>query len=154
MHIKKFDYYIFIDFSENFIGYNVIENGKMMELTPKISKFKHYRNVRNKKLYLKNIKKIIKRENIGSYFLKFQIKETYKNTEIYADVLDFLKKHNNCVIFISIDDRQYRAFNKLVGFIDGKNVLVKKESELIKGTPEYKASFVLDNSLNIRRLKE
>lgn len=81
-------------------------------------------------------------------------KELGKNAEIYTDVLEFIKKHDNCIIFISIDNRQYKAFNKLVGFVDGKKVVVKKESELRKGTPEYQASLVLDTLLNIERLKQ
>ena len=78
----------------------------------------------------------------------------HQNMEIYSDVLEFLKKYDNCVIFISVDNRQYKAFNKLVGFVDGKYVFVKKESELVEGTPEYRASLVLDNMLNIERTKE
>ena len=152
--MKEFDYYIFIDYSENLLGYNIIDHEKMIKLLPKISKFKHYKNLQNKKLYLKNIKKVIKREEIMSYFIKFGIKELYKNTEIYANVLEFIKKHENCIIFISIDNRQYKSFNKLVGFVDGKRVIVKKESELIKGTPEYQVSLVLDNLLNIVRTKQ
>ncbi|MBI2668050.1 hypothetical protein HYX17_04770 [Candidatus Woesearchaeota archaeon] len=152
--MEEFDYYIFIDFSENLIGYNIIEHDKIIVLLPKISRFRHYKEVRNKKIYLKNIKKTIKRENIKSYFLKFGIKELYKNIDTYADVLKFIKKHENCIIFISVDNRQYKAFNKLVGFVDGKRVVVKKESELVEGTPEYQASLVLDNLLNIERLKQ
>jgi len=152
--MKEFDYYIFIDYSKNLIGYSIIEHDKIIGLLPKISRFRHYKEVRDKKIYLKNIKKTIKRENIKSYFLKFGIKELYKNTDIYAAVLEFIKKHENCIIFISVDNRQYKAFNKLVGFVDGKRVVVKKESELVKGTPEYQASLVLDNLLNIERFKQ
>jgi hypothetical protein len=151
--MKEFDYYIFIDFSENLIGYNIIENKKLKELLPKISKFAHYKRLKHKRAYIHSIKKRIEKEKILSYFVKYKIRELYKNTEIYADVLEFIKKYDNCIIFISIDDRQYKAFNKLVGFVDGKRVAVKKESELIKGTPEYQASLVLDNLLNIERLK-
>jgi len=78
----------------------------------------------------------------------------YNNADIYADVLDFIKKHENCIILISIDNRQFKAFRKLVGFVDGKKVIVKKESELIKGTPEYQTSLVLDTLLNIERNKQ
>ena len=152
--MREFDYYIFIDFSENLIGYNIIENKKLKELLPKISKFAHYKQLKHKLAYIHSIKKRIEKENILSYFVKYKIKELYKNTEIYADVLEFIKKHDNCIIFISVDDRQYKVFNKLVGFVDGKRVAVKKESELIKGTPEYQASLVLDNLLNILRLKK
>ncbi len=154
MGAKEFDYYIFIDFSESLIGYNIIEKDKVKELLSKVSKFKHYKDVRNKKIYLKNIKKTIKKENIESYFLRFGIKKMYKNADVYADVLEFISKHNNCIIFISVDNRQFKAFNKLVGFVDGKRVFVKKESELARGTPEYQMSLVLDNLLNIKRLKK
>ena len=154
MKFKLFDYYIFIDFSENLIGYNIINYEKMIELLPKISRFSHYKNLRHKKEYLKSIKSRIEKEKILSYFLKHKIKELYKNTDIYTDVLEFIKKNDNCIIFISIDNRQYKAFNKLVGFVDGKKVIVKKESELVKGTPEYQTSLVLDNLLNIERNKQ
>ena len=154
MKFKQFDYYIFIDFSENLIGYNIINYEKMIELLPKISRFSHYKNLRHKKEYLKSIKSRIEKEKILSYFLKHKIKELYKNTDIYTDVLEFIKKNDNCIIFISIDNRQYKAFNKLVGFVDGKKVIVKKESELVKGTPEYQTSLVLDNLLNIERNKQ
>jgi len=154
MKFKQFDYYIFIDFSENLIGYNIINYEKMIELLPKISRFSHYKTLRHKKEYLKSIKSRIEKEKILSYFLKHKIKELYKNTDIYTDVLEFIKKNDNCIIFISIDNRQYKAFNKLVGFVDGKKVIVKKESELVKGTPEYQTSLVLDNLLNIERNKQ
>ena len=132
--MKEFDYYIFIDFSENLIGYNIIEKQKLKELLPKILRFRHYKEVGNKKLYLKNIRRTIKKENIKSLLLKVEIK--------------------NCIIFISVDNRQYSAFRKMVDIVDGKNVIVKQESELVKGTPEYQASLVLDNMLNAVRLKE
>lgn len=153
MNIKEFDYYIFIDYSENFIGYNIIEKDNIKELLSKISRFRHYKNLRNKKIYLKNIRKTIKREKILFYFLKFGIKRMYKNIDIYAEVLEFIKGHADCVIFISVDNRQFKAFKKLVGFVDGERILVKKESELVRGTPEHQISFVLDNLLNIERKK-
>lgn len=154
MKHKRFDYYIFIDFSENLIGYDIISNEKMFELLPKISKFAHYTKLRHKKEYLKSIKKRISKEKVLSYFLKFKVKELYKNADIYADVLQFIKNHENCVIFISVDNRQFDAFKKLVGIVDGKRIVVKKESELIKGTPEYQISLVLDTLLNIDRNKK
>ena len=154
MKYKQFDYYIFIDFSEDIIGYNIIEKDRIIELLLKTSKFKHYKNVRNKKIYLKNIKKTIRKRNIESCFLRLGIKKMYENADVYASVLEFISKHNNCIIFISVDDRQFKAFKKLVGFVDGKRVFVKKESKLVRGTPEYQISLVLDNLLNIKRLKK
>ena len=152
--MKEFDYYIFVDFSENLIGYSIISKDKLKELIPKISRFKHYKNADNKKLYLKNIKKTIKRDNIASSFLKLKIKDMHKNMEIYLDILEFLKTHENCIIFISVDNRQYPAFRKMVNIVDGENIVIKQESELIKGTAEYQASLVLDNLLNIERTKK
>src|SRR3989344_286559 len=152
--MKEFDYYIFIDYSETLIGCCIIENIKLKELLPKIARFRHYRTARDKKLYLKNIKKTIKRDNIKSSFLKLKIKDMGKNMDIYLDVLEFLKKHENCIIFISVDNSQYLAFRKMVNIVDGENVIIKQESELVEGTPEYKASLVLDNLLNIERTKE
>lgn len=151
--MREFDYYIFIDFSENLIGYNIIEHDKMIELLPKISKFSHYKNLRYKRAYLKSIKKRIEKEKVLSYFLKHKIRELYKNAEIYADVLEFIKSYKTCIIFISIDNRQFKAFRKLVGVVDGERVVVKKESELVKGTPEYQTSLILDTLLNIERIK-
>lgn len=152
--MKEFDYYIFIDYSENLIGYSIIEKDKLKELLPKIARFRHYRKARDKKLYLKNIKNTIAREDIKSCFLRLKIKEMSKNMEIYLDVLEFLKKHENCIIFISVDNKQYPNFRKLVNVADGANTVIKQESELRKDTPEYQISLVLDNLLNIERFKE
>ena len=78
---------------------------------------------------------------------------TRDTPEIYSDILEFLKKHDNCIIFISIDNKQYSNFERLVKFIDGRNIKVIKESDLKKGSLEYKISLVLDTLLNIERLK-
>lgn len=152
--IREFDYYIFIDRSESLISYAIIERQKLKELLPKISRFRHYRTTKNRKLYLKHIRKTIERDNIKSSFLKLKIKKIYRNIEIYSDVLEFLKKHENCIIFISVDNSQYLAFRKMVGIIDGENIVIKQESELREGTPEYQVSLVLDNLLNIERLRK
>lgn len=151
--MKEFDYYIFIDYSENLIGYNIIEKDKILDLLPKISRFRHYRSSKDRKLYLKNARKTIIRDNIKSYFIKFKIKEKSKNLEIYLDVLEFLKKHENCIIFISVDNHEYPNFRKMVNVVDGEKTVIKKESELRIGTPEYQISLVLDTILNIERLR-
>ena len=152
--MKEFDYYIFIDYSENLIGYSIIENKNFKELLPKILRFKHYRKAKNRKLYLKNISRTIKKENIKSSFFRIKIKELNKNMEIYLDVLEFLKTHKNCIIFISVDNNQYLKFRKMVEIVDADKTIIKQESELKEDTPEYKVSLVLDNLLNIERLKE
>jgi hypothetical protein len=151
--MKEFDYYIFIDYSEDLIGYSIIEHYKLIELFPKISKFSHYKELKHKSAYLHSIKKIINQDNVPSFFVKFKIREMRQNMEIYLDVLDFLKKHENCIVFVSIDNHEYPNFRKFVRIVDGEKVMVKKESELMKGTPEYRASLVLDTLLNFERLK-
>jgi len=147
-----FDYYIFIDYSESLIGYLVIEYPKIKDLLPKISRLRHYRESKKRKLYLKNVKLSFKNNNIKKYFLKFKIKSKIDSIEIYSDVLEFLKKHkDNCLIFISVDNNQFKNFKKLVGIIDCTSTKIVKESELKRGTPEYQISLVLDNLLNIER---
>jgi len=145
------DYYIFIDYSESLIGYLIIECQKIKDLLPKISRLRHYRDSKNRKLYLKNVKQSFKTNNIENYFLKFNVKGKADSIGVYSDVLEFLKKHDNCLIFISVDDNQFRSFKKLVGIIDSKSTKIVKESELKRGTPEYQISLVLDNLLNIER---
>ena len=153
MGAKEFDYYIFIDYSENYLGYLIIEKEKIKEFLPNVSKFAHYRELKHKKAYLKSIKKIVSKNEIHSYLCKLKIKKTEATPEIYSDILDFLKKHDNCLIFICVDDKQFRNFNKIVKIIDGKNIKVIKESKLKKHTPEYKINLVLDTFLNLARLK-
>ena len=149
--MKKFDYYIFVDYSESLIGYLVIESSKIKDLLPKISRLRHYRASKKRKLYLKNANRSFKNNNIYNYFLKFKIKNKTDSIEIYSDVLEFLKKHDNCLIFVSVDDNQFKNFKKLVGIIGSKSTKIVKESELKRGTPEYQISLVLDNLLNISR---
>ena len=98
------------------------------------------RNVPVKKLYLKNVKKTIQKEEINSFFLKLKIKTLSKTMDIYLDVLEFLKKHGNCIIFVSVDNHEYPNFRKLVKFADGQKVIIKRESEMSEGTPEYRAA--------------
>ena len=150
---REFDYYIFVDCSENLIGYSIIEKQELKELLPKISKFAHYRMLRHKNTYIHSIKTRIEKERILSYFIKHKIRKVGQNMDIYLDILEFLKSHDNCIMFVSVDDNQYFKFKKMINAIGGKKVVIKKESELTKGTPEYQASLVLDNLLNIERLK-
>ena len=67
MGAKDFDYYIFIDYSVNYLGYIIIERKDIKEFLPRISKFKHYRELKSKKAYLNSMKKLLRRmrlENI------------------------------------------------------------------------------------------
>lgn len=153
MGAKEFDYYIFIDYSENYLGYLIIKNKEIREFLPKISKFAHYKDLKYKKAYLNSIKGIIDKNKVYSYLYKIKIKKVGATPKIYSDILEFLKEHNNCLVFICVDNKQFLNFEKLVNIIDGKNIKVIKESELRKDTPEYKISLVLDTLLNITRLK-
>lgn len=149
---KDYDYYIFIDYSGDLIGISIIKQLKIRDLLPKISKFAHYKEKKKRKIYLRNIKETINRENIKSYFEKIKIESVRKNLDLISIVLDFVKKHKNCIIFISIDDYQFKKLRKIIKLIDGHNVEILKESELKKGTPEHKVSLVIDNLLNIERI--
>ena len=152
--MKEFDYYIFIDYSENLIGYNIIEKEKIKELLPKISKLKHYKVLRRKKEYLNSMRKLFLRENINSCLLKFKINKIKNNLELFSEVLEFIKKNENCIVFVSIDDFQFRSFRKLIQILDGERTKVIKESQLKKGTIEYKMGLIIDTQLNLMRRKK
>ena len=148
--MKEFDYYIFIDYSDNLIGYSIIEKDKIRELLPKLKRFRHYKGSRDRKIYLSHIKNTIKRDRIRAYFEKIKIVSLRNNIELFAEVLEFIKKYDNCIIFISVDDFQYKAFRKLVQVVNDKTQVVK-ESQLKTGSTEYQLSLVIDNLLNIER---
>jgi hypothetical protein len=153
MGAKKFDYYVFIDYSENYLGYLVIQQEKIREFLPKISKFARYKEIKYKSAYIHSIKKVIDKKEVLCSVLKHKIRKTTDTPEIYSDILEFLKQHNSCLIFISVDNKQYSNFERLVKIIDGTNTKVIKENELRKDTPEYRMILVLDTLLNIERLK-
>lgn len=147
---REFDYYIFIDYSENLIGYNIIEKEKIKELLPKISKLKHYKKLKYKREYLNSMKKLFVREKIDSLLFRKKIRECREN----MDILEFIKKHDNCIIFVCIDDYQYRKFRKMVNILDGEKTKLVKESSLKKGSPEYQMSLIIDTKLNLERRKK
>ena len=151
--MREFDYYIFIDYSVNLIGYAIIERTKFFELIPKISKFAHYKDVRNKLSYIHSIKEIIRKNDVVSFFVKHKIREMRQNMEIYLDVFTFLEKHTNCIIFISVDNHEYLNFERFVRIIDKSKTVVKPESNLVRNSPEHRVSLVLDTLLNIERLR-
>lgn len=152
--MNEFDYYIFLDYSEKLIGYNIIEKANVKEILPKISKLKHYKNVKHKKEYLNSIKRILNNDELLHLFLKIKIKELRMNIEIYTDIAAFLKTHEKCIVFVSVDNNQYHCFCKFVNIIDGKNTKVIKESDLVIGSIEYKISLVIDNLLNLERTRK
>jgi len=152
--MKEFDYYIFIDFSENLIGYNIITKEKLKELLPKISKFAHYKNLRHKREYLNSMKKLFEREKINSYFEKMNIKSVRNNLDIFIEVSEFIKRHENCIIFISVDNFQYKTFRKIVNLVDKSKVEIVRESQLKKNSSEYRLSLIIDTQLNLMRRKQ
>lgn len=152
--MREFDYYIFIDYSEDLIGYLILENKVISELLPKITKFVHYHDLRKKSQYIHSIKKVISKYELVKSFLKLKIKKLQATPEIYADLAEFLKKSHNCGIFISIDDKQYSNFERFIEIVDGKDNRIIKESQLKKGSKEYRLSLILDTLLNIERLKQ
>lgn len=118
-----------------------------------ISKFAYYRKLKHKKAYINSIRKLVDKNKICSRLCRLKIRKTESTPEIYSDILEFFKKNDNRLMFISVDNKQFINFRKLVNIIDGKNIKVIKESELKKHTPEYKISLVLDTLLNLARLK-
>lgn len=153
MGAEVFDYYIFIDYSENLIGYTIIEKEKIKDLLPKISKIKHYKEVNKKSQYLKAIKKMFDKYNITNYFSLYKIKKVMQTLEIFADIADFIVSHKDSLIFISLDEHQSSNFERLVKDIDGNKVLVINEGKLRKDTIEHRLSLIIDNLLNLERVK-
>ena len=151
--MKEFDYYIFIDYSENLIGYNIIEGNKVKELLPKISKIKHYKEVNKKSQYMKAIRKMFDKHNITDYFRAYKIKKMVQTLEIFADIADFIVTNKYSKIFISLDDNQSSNFERLVKDIDGDKVLVVKEGKLRNNSFEHRLSLIIDNLLNLERIK-
>ena len=153
MGVKEFDYYVYIDYSENYLGYLIIEKEKIKAFLPRISKFAHYRELKHKKAYLNSIRKVVEKNKVCDHFCKLKIRKTELTPEIYSDILDFIKYHKNSLIFACVDNKQFLNFQRLVNIIDGQNIKVIKESELKKHSQEYKISLVLDTLLNLTRLK-
>ena len=150
--MKDIDYYIYLDYSERLVGYTIISKEKINILLPKISKFHHYKDIKYKKAYISSIKKVIITKNILEDLFKHKIKELRENLYIFTEVIEFIKVNNNCAIFASIDDNQYRAFVRLLNLIPNNNhTIVRKESNLKRGSSEYKLSLIIDTLLNLKR---
>lgn len=152
MKIHKIQYYIYIDYSESFVGYIIVEQEKVKDLIPKISKLKHYRNLKHKKSYIHSIKKVFEKNQIKKYLLKYKINNIRENLIIFVEVIDFLKKNVNCKVFVSVDNNQFNSFRKLLNLTPLREIILVKESQLKKDSLEYKMSLIIDTMLNIRRL--
>jgi len=154
MHKEEFDYYIFVDYSENLIGYIIIDKNMVNDLIPKISKLKHYKGLKNKVQYLNAMKSLFEKNNILNYVSKYRITELRQNVEICSEIFDFCLNLNESKIFISVDDRQHKGFMKLASIIDGKRFKIIKEGQLKKGSFEYQMNLIIDTLLNIRRTRQ
>ena len=154
MGAKEFDYYIFIDYSEHLIGYIILEEENINDCLSKVPRFRHYRKSKKRRLYLKNAKKTFNKKELLSCFTKTKIRNVMETPEIFTDVAKFLKDKKGSQIFISVDDRQYRNFERFVEIIDGKNIRVVKESKLKENSSVYRINLVLDTWLNIERIKD
>jgi len=72
----------------------------------------------------------------------------------FSRLKEFVKKNKHCIIFVSIDDFQFKHFKRLLNVVDGGNTEIIQESKLKNGTPEYQMSLIIDTMLNIERRKE
>jgi len=153
MKSKIFDYYIFIDYSLDLIGYVIISKSNVYDCLLKTSKLKHYKNLKYKRAYLRSMKKLFEKNEILRSVDKYRVTELRYNIEICSEVFDFCKKHPDSKIFISIDDRQYKGFMKILRSIDGKRFTILKEGKLVKNSREYKLSLIIDTLLNLKRSK-
>ena len=152
---KKIDYYIFIDYSNDLIGYNIVEYGKLHLILLQIIKFRHYKEERHKRTYILKIKREIKNSNLTNLLLKQKISPIKDNLLIFAEVIEFIKKFDNCIIFMSVDNNQFNAFIRLLEMIPHKDhVIVRKESDLKRNSPEYQLSLIMDTMLNIERVSK
>ena len=152
---KAIDYYIFIDYSERLVGYIIVQKEKIQDIIPRITKLHHYKDIKYKKSYIKSIKKVFEKNNIVQYLLKCKIKELKDNLSIFVEVIEFIKKYDNCGIFASVDNNQFDSFKKLLDIIPHKDhIMLVKESDLKKGSVKYKLSLIVDTMLNIERMSK
>lgn len=149
----KFDYYIFLDYSEYLVGYSIFERNKIEVILSLIKKLKHYRDVKCKPAYLASIKRIIDRKELADNIYKTKIMHMRQNLIIFTEVIEFLKVHPHSAVFVSIDDNQYISFQRLICLME-LHALIIKESELKKDSAEYKLSLVIDNMLNLKRMSK
>lgn len=154
MKKEEFDYYIFIDYSEDLIGYTIIDKEKINELLPNITKLKHYKGLKHKILYLSAAKRLFEKNKILDRVSKHKIAELRQNIEICSEIFDFCEKKSGSKMFISVDDRQYKGFMKIASIIDGKRFKIVKEGQLKRGSAEYQMSLIIDTLLNLKRTRQ
>ena len=150
---KQFDYYVFIDYSDNLIGYIILNKEKIKGCFPWINKLKHYRRIKRGSLYLKAMKNMFERNNVLGSLEKHKVTELRYNLELCSEIFEFCKSKPDSNIFISVDDRQYLGFMKLMNVLDGKKFTIVKEGKLIPNSIEHKLSFIIDTLLNLKRTR-
>jgi len=102
-----------------------------------------------------SINKQQKNSNLISSILKQKIKHIKDNLLVFAEIIEFVRKNDNCLIFMSVDNNQYRAFMRLLEIIPHKDhIIVRKESDLKRNSPEYRLSLIIDTMLNIERMSK
>ena len=152
---RTFDYYIFIDYSHDLIGYNIIERQKLNLILPRIVKFRHYKEERHKNTYLLKIKKEIKSMKFASFLLKQKIMRIKDNLLLFTEIIEFVKKNDNCLIFMSVDNNQFNAFIRLLNIVPHQeHIKIIKESDLKRRSMEYQLSLIIDTMLNIERMSK
>jgi len=150
----KFDCYICLDYSENLVGYIIITKEKIPEILMKTTRFHHYKDIKNKKGYIHTIKVVIEKNKLKEDLFKCKIMNLRYNLYLFTDLIEFISKNKECKMFVSIDNNQYNAFIRLVSLASqNQNLVIAKESELKKGSIEYRLSLVIDTLLNIERLE-
>ncbi len=117
-------------------------------------KIVHYKNLKHKREYISAMKKRFQRDRVTEFLFRWKIRNMRLNLEIFTDVIGFVNKNDNCVIFISVDNHQYKPFIKLIQLVSHKkDLVVMKESELKRDSIEYKLSLIIDTMLNMERRK-
>lgn len=158
MKKEEFDYYIFVDYSENLIGYIIIKKEELKNCLPWIHKLKHYHHLKFRDIYLKTIKTIFEKNDVPECFCKHRITELRHNVELCSEVFEFCKNHLEKRIFISIDDRQYKGFMNFINInkdiLNKKRFTIVKEGELRLHSIEYKLNLIIDSLLNLKRTRQ
>ncbi len=148
---KQFDYYIFIDYSEDLIGFIVIKGEEISKILPKIVRFRHYKEVKHKTEYLRSIRRLIERSNLYSNLVLIKVIELRKRTELFNEIKNFIGTNYNRSIFLSLDNQQQGSFERFFHQINFSGVKVVLEGDLTRHSPEYNMNLIIDNILNIER---
>lgn len=149
---REFDYYIYLDYSENLIGYIIVSRENKIELLKKTIKFRHFKELRHKRTYLIKIKRIIDKGNLISLIYKQKIVYLRDSLYLFEEIVEFVRKNFDKYIFMSIDNKQYTSFVRLFKeLFNQENIFIISEDKLRKNSSEYRLSLVIDNMLNVKR---